>query len=88
MTFRPVIIVTGASRGLGSAIACWLAKTGAGLTLIARSGEKLGQTAETVRQLGGEPLIQKANVYGIKLQNSHEQIIFYNIPLLHCSITP
>jgi NAD(P)-dependent dehydrogenase (short-subunit alcohol dehydrogenase family) len=62
MTFRPVIIVTGASRGLGAAIACWLAKTGAGVALIARSGEKLGQTAEAVRQLGGESLIQKTDV--------------------------
>ena len=62
MAYKPAIIVTGASRGLGSAIARWLAKAGAGLALIARSEEKLGQTAETVRQLGGEPLIRKADV--------------------------
>jgi short-subunit dehydrogenase len=44
MAIKPVIIITGASWGLGAAIACWLAKTGAGMALIARSGEKLGQS--------------------------------------------
>ncbi len=62
MNIKPVIIVTGASRGLGAAIACWLAKAGAGVTLMARSEEKLGQIAERVTQLGGIPLIQNTDV--------------------------
>ena len=62
MTNQPVIIVTGASQGLGAAIACWLAKAGAGVALMARSEEKLGQTAERVTQQGGIPLIQKLDV--------------------------
>jgi NAD(P)-dependent dehydrogenase (short-subunit alcohol dehydrogenase family) len=45
MKNKPVIIVTGASRGLGAAISCWLGKAGAGVTLIARSEEKLAQIA-------------------------------------------
>jgi NAD(P)-dependent dehydrogenase (short-subunit alcohol dehydrogenase family) len=62
MSKKPIVIVTGASRGLGAAIACWLAKAGSGVTLIARSGQKLKKIAEAVNRLGGEPLICKADV--------------------------
>jgi NAD(P)-dependent dehydrogenase (short-subunit alcohol dehydrogenase family) len=62
MAAKPVVIVTGASRGIGAAVAGWLAKSGAGLALIARSEEKLAQVAETVRQLGGAPSILPADV--------------------------
>ena len=36
-----MVIVTGASRGLGAAVARWLAKSGAAVTLVARSEEEL-----------------------------------------------
>jgi NAD(P)-dependent dehydrogenase (short-subunit alcohol dehydrogenase family) len=52
MPDKPVIIVTGASRGLGAAISCWLGKAGAAVTLIARSEEKLAQIATEVKRLG------------------------------------
>ena len=62
MNNTPVVIVTGASRGLGAAVACWLGKVGAAVMLIARSEEKLNETGDEVRRLGGEPLVCGADV--------------------------
>lgn len=59
---RPVIIVTGASRGLGAAVARWLAKIQAAVTLVARSEEKLKNVATDIRYLGGKPLVVTAHV--------------------------
>jgi NAD(P)-dependent dehydrogenase (short-subunit alcohol dehydrogenase family) len=58
----PVAIVSGASRGLGAAVACWLGKAGAAVTLIARTEAKLNETGAKVRRLGGEPMICRADV--------------------------
>jgi len=49
MPNNPVVIVTGASRGLGAASARWLAKAGAAVTLISRSGAALKGVAEEVQ---------------------------------------
>jgi short-subunit dehydrogenase len=49
----PVIIVTGASRGLGAAVARWLAKARSAVTLISRSENRLKDVAEEIRSLGG-----------------------------------
>jgi NAD(P)-dependent dehydrogenase (short-subunit alcohol dehydrogenase family) len=57
-----VAIVTGASRGLGADVACWLGQAGAAVTLIARSEAKLNETGDDVRRLGGEPLVCRADV--------------------------
>lgn len=46
-------VVTGASRGLGKAIATALAAEGAQVTLVARGGETLEQTAAELRAAGG-----------------------------------
>jgi NAD(P)-dependent dehydrogenase (short-subunit alcohol dehydrogenase family) len=62
MNNTPVAIVTGASRWLGAAVACWLGKVGAAVTLIARSEEKLNEMGDEVRRLGGEPLVCRADV--------------------------
>jgi NAD(P)-dependent dehydrogenase (short-subunit alcohol dehydrogenase family) len=62
MKNKAVVIVTGASRGLGAAIACWLGKARAGVTLVARSEEKLAQIAKEVKRLGGEPLVCAADI--------------------------
>jgi len=62
MSEKPVTIVTGASRGLGAAVARWLAKSGAAVALVARSEEKLMAVAADVRRLGGTPLALKADV--------------------------
>jgi len=45
-------MVTGASRGLGRAIALGLAEAGASLVIAARDAEKLEETAEQIRALG------------------------------------
>ena len=57
MSDTPVVIVTGASRGLGASVACWLGKAETAVTLIARSEDNLNKTGDDVRRLGGEPLI-------------------------------
>jgi NAD(P)-dependent dehydrogenase (short-subunit alcohol dehydrogenase family) len=62
MKNKSVVIVTGASRGLGAAIACWLGKAGAEVTLIARSEDKLVQIAEKVKRLGGKPLVYTTDI--------------------------
>ena len=53
-----VALVTGASYGIGFAIAKDLASRGAHLILTARSGEKLQALASSIRSQGG-----KANVF-------------------------
>ena len=48
----PTVLVTGASRGLGKAIALALAQLGADLVLNARNKERLSQVADQVQQQG------------------------------------
>jgi len=63
MNNSPVVIVTGASRGLGAAVAGWLAKAGAGLTLVARSEGDLNRLAEDIgHPPDGEPLVCRADI--------------------------
>jgi NAD(P)-dependent dehydrogenase (short-subunit alcohol dehydrogenase family) len=62
MSENPVIIVSGASRGLGAAIARWLASTGSAVTLISRSKGALDDIAKEVQRLGGTPLAFKADI--------------------------
>lgn len=55
-------LITGASRGLGKAIALALAEAGAGVVLAARDIEQLNQTADAVRQLGRAARVFKTDV--------------------------
>lgn len=64
MADRPVVIVTGASHGMGADVARWLGKIGASVTLVARSSQNLEKIAEDVRRLGGRAFPFSADVAG------------------------
>ena len=57
-----VVIVTGASRGIGAAMARRLAESGAWLALAARSREDLEAVAEACRRRGGRALVAPTDV--------------------------
>jgi len=57
-----VVIVTGASAGIGRAIALAFAREGCRVTLSARTEERLQQVAEEVEDLGGEALVVPVDV--------------------------
>lgn len=50
----PTILITGAGRGIGRALAVDLARSGSRLALVARSADELAETTERVREAGGE----------------------------------
>ncbi|MCW8193898.1 SDR family oxidoreductase [Proteobacteria bacterium 005FR1] len=51
-----IVVITGASAGIGRATALEFAKRGARITLLARDGERLQRTAQKVKELGGDAL--------------------------------
>jgi NAD(P)-dependent dehydrogenase (short-subunit alcohol dehydrogenase family) len=55
-------LITGASKGLGKAMALALGRFGAGLALVSRDMEKLEQTAAAVRETGARAEIFRADV--------------------------
>ena len=57
-----VALITGASRGLGRAMAIALASQGARLALVSRDLEHLNITAQAVRDLGAEAEVFRTNV--------------------------
>ncbi len=58
----PTVIVTGASSGIGEAIARAWGKRGATLVLSARNGEELARVARAVDAAGGHAIVQPADV--------------------------
>ena len=62
-TFRDqVVIITGASAGIGKALALQLAGQGARIAIAARRVERLEQVAEECRSLGGAVLVVPTDV--------------------------
>lgn len=59
-----IALITGAGRGIGRAIALAYAKEGVALSLAARSGSELEETAEECRKLGSEILIVPTDITG------------------------
>ena len=57
-----VVIVTGASRGIGKAITLGFAAEGAKLSICGRTSETLDAAANEVKALGGEVFVQLADV--------------------------
>lgn len=57
-----MVIVTGASQGLGAAVAKWLVKAGASVVLMARSQKKLDQNAATLAEYQGDVAIFAGDV--------------------------
>jgi NAD(P)-dependent dehydrogenase (short-subunit alcohol dehydrogenase family) len=55
-------VVTGASRGLGKAMAEALAREGVRVALVARDAAKLAEAAEAIRAAGGEAHVFEADV--------------------------
>ncbi|ORW95557.1 hypothetical protein AWB92_10220 [Mycobacterium sp. IEC1808] len=64
-----VVLVTGASRGIGEAVSLAFATQGARLVLAARSAERLGDVAEAVSALGSQALAVPTDV------TSHDAIV-------------
>jgi short-subunit dehydrogenase len=59
---KEVVVITGASGGVGRATARYFADKGACLGLVARGRERLDNTAREVKELGGEALVVPADV--------------------------
>lgn len=57
-----VIVITGASSGVGRATALEMAKQGAGLVLAARRADALQEVAEECKALGGKALVVPTDV--------------------------
>ena len=57
-----VAVVTGASRGIGRALALGLAQQGAQVVLVARGAEQLRVTAAAIDQRGGTALVLAADI--------------------------
>jgi NAD(P)-dependent dehydrogenase (short-subunit alcohol dehydrogenase family) len=57
-----IALVTGASRGIGAAVAVAMAEAGADVALMARNEESLEQTADKIRSLGRRALVLPCDV--------------------------
>ncbi|XP_061722033.1 3-oxoacyl-[acyl-carrier-protein] reductase FabG-like [Cydia pomonella] len=57
-----VVLVTGASSGIGAATAILFSKEGASVAIVGRNENKLSNVAQKCAQLGAKPLVIRADV--------------------------
>ncbi len=57
-----IAVITGASKGLGKAMALALSRKGAAIALVSRDLEKLESVAHEIRSTGGQAAVFKADV--------------------------
>ena len=70
------ILITGASSGIGAALAVHLAQYGGKIALVARRREQLDEVAEQVRGAGARPLVVTGDVTdGDEVTRNHQQIL-------------
>lgn len=62
MIEKPVVIVTGSSRGIGASVARHLGQMGLSVTVVARNAERLIPVAADIDRLGGKALPLPADV--------------------------
>jgi NAD(P)-dependent dehydrogenase (short-subunit alcohol dehydrogenase family) len=72
----PVVVVTGASAGLGRATALAFARRGWRVALVARGRERLESAAAEARSAGGEALVLPADVADASaVSNAADQVV-------------
>lgn len=62
ITHSTIALITGASSGIGAALAVALATYGAKIAIAARRQDRLEEVAEQIRQAGGTPLVIVADL--------------------------
>ncbi len=75
---KPAVVVTGASSGIGRAIARLVARERGAVVLIGRTAEGLGDAAAEVREGGGEPYILKLDLLAGDSPRQVKDFLFQN----------
>ncbi|MBL4707097.1 MAG: SDR family oxidoreductase [Flavobacteriales bacterium] len=75
-----VVIITGASSGIGKATAIQFAQRGAKLVIAARSADKLDETQHEIEAIGGEVLSVRCDV---SIEKDCENLIAQTIERFH-----
>lgn len=73
---KKVVVITGASSGIGHKTAVYLSQRGFDVVLVARNKEKLYDVAQQILNLGGSPLIIPTDVSKIEeFENMIETVV-------------